>query len=261
MKAIFMPYNKKQYYYNNSIELAYFDCGEGEPILLIHGFASNATLNWIDTGWVPLLLEEGYRVIAIDNRGHGDSAKIYDNDAYTPENMVDDAYKLLKSLNINKAHIMGYSMGARVAAYFAMLHSDMTQTLNLGGMASALVEGAGGWEPIHEAMLADDVNSITNQRGFLFRKFADNNKSDRKALAACIISSKKELTKEQVQQIHVPTLIVAGEKDEISGSAEALADIMPNAQAITLPRRNHMLAVGDKFYKGSVVKFLKEHKI
>lgn len=256
-----MSYNNKQYFCNNSVKLAYLDYGIGEPILLIHGFASNAILNWVDTGWIALFVEGGYRIIALDNRGHGDSDKFYDISAYTPENMVNDAYSLLQHLNINKAHIMGYSMGARVAAYFALLHSETTQTLNVGGMASALVEGAGSWQPIHDAMLVDDINDIENQRGFLFRKFADNNKSDRKALAACIIGSKKELSKEQVQQIKTPTLVVAGEKDEISGSPDRLAEMMPNATAITLPRRNHMLAVGDKLYKESQLNFIKQYEI
>mgnify|MGYP002716832092 FL=1 len=121
--------------------------------------------------------------------------------------------------------------------------------------------GSGAWAPIHDAMLAEDVSTITSQRGFLFRKFADNNKSDRRALAMCIISSKKELSAEQVGQIVTPTLVVVGEKDEISGSAEKLVELMPNAVAITLPRRNHMLAVGDKLYKDSALEFLKKHKL
>lgn len=256
-----MWYNEKQYFYNKSVRLAYIDYGKGEPILLIHGFASNAVLNWVDTGWASLLTEAGYRVIAIDNRGHGDSEKIYKEDAYTPEDMVDDAYKLLQHLNISKTHIMGYSMGARVSAYFALMHSEMTQSLILGGLALGLVHGSGAWAPIHDAMLAEDVTTITSQRGFLFRKFADNNKSDRKALAMCIISSKKELSAEQVGKIFTPTLVVVGEKDEISGSAEKLVELMPNATAITLPRRNHMLAVGDKLYKDSALEFLKKHKL
>lgn len=261
MKASFMWYSEKQYFYNNSVKLGYIDSGAGEPILLIHGFASHAMLNWVDTGWGFVLTQAGYRVIAIDNRGHGDSEKIYEELAYTPEHMVEDAYKLLQHLNIGKTHVMGYSMGARVSAYFALMHSNMVQSLILGGMGLGLVEGAGSWEPIHDAMLAQDVNTITNQRGFLFRKFADNNHSDKKALAMCIISSKQELSEEQVGKIYTPSLIVVGEKDEISGSAEGLAELMPNATAVTLPRRNHMLAVGDKLYKDVALEFLKEHKI
>lgn len=256
-----MTESTKKLFLHNDIKLGFFDEGQGDPILLIHGFASNAKINWIDTGWFKLLLDANYRVIAIDNRGHGDSEKIYDRSAYTPEIMAGDALALLRHLNIEKTHLMGYSMGARISAYFSLLHPDYVRSVIFGGLGMGMITGAGSWEVIAEALLAPDISTITDPRGLMFRKFADNTKSDKQALAACVVSSKKELTKEQVQHIMQPALVVVGDQDEISGSAKELAEILPNGQAVTLEGRNHMLAVGDRHYKKAVLNFLMANKL
>ena len=105
---------------SDGIEIAFIDEGEGDPILLIHGFASNFEVNWVGTGWVSALLRAGCRVIALDNRGHGQSEKIYDPAAYAASEMAKDARRLLDHLGIEQAAVMGYSMGARITAFLAM---------------------------------------------------------------------------------------------------------------------------------------------
>ena len=107
---------------HDKLDFAYFDEGEpsGDPVLLIHGFASNKTVNWIGPGWVKTLGGAGYRVIAIDNRGHGESDKPHETEAYVPEKMAADAIALLDHLEIGKAHVMGYSMGARIGAFMSL---------------------------------------------------------------------------------------------------------------------------------------------
>ena len=75
---------------NGDVEIAYLDEGEGEPILLIHGFASSKEVNWVSTAWVSTLTRGGRRVIAFDNRGHGQSSKLYEPAAYHTEKMADD---------------------------------------------------------------------------------------------------------------------------------------------------------------------------
>ena len=97
--------------------IAYIDEGEGAPVLLIHGFASNARTNWRDTGWMRFLGGHGFRAIALDNRGHGASDKLYDPESYTGPAMAEDALGLLDHLEIAKADVIGYSMGARIAAF------------------------------------------------------------------------------------------------------------------------------------------------
>ena len=98
---------------SNGVEIAFSDAGRGAPILLIHGFASNSAVNWADTGWVETLIRARRRVIAIDNRGHGMSEKLYDSEKYAAPVMAGDAGRLLDHLKIARADVMGYSMGAR----------------------------------------------------------------------------------------------------------------------------------------------------
>ena len=97
---------------HGDVELAYLDHGEGEPIVLVHGFASNKEVNWVYPGWVSTLTRAGRRVIALDNRGHGASSKLYDPAAYHSDNMAEDVRALLDHLDLRRADVMGYSLGA-----------------------------------------------------------------------------------------------------------------------------------------------------
>ncbi|WP_193178322.1 alpha/beta fold hydrolase [Oricola nitratireducens] len=243
---------------HDTLNLAYFDEGDpsGEPVLLIHGFASSKTVNWIGPGWLKTLGDAGYRVIAIDNRGHGDSDKPHDSEAYTPDKMAGDAVALLEHLGIPDAHVMGYSMGARISAFMALAAPQTVRSLVFGGLGIGMVEGVGGWEGIAEGLLADSLDLVTDQRARAFRMFAEQTGSDRVALAACIRSSRVKLTPDQVAQIEAPTLIAVGTKDDIAGSPQQLAALMPHARVVDIPGRDHMLAVGDRVFKQAVLEFL-----
>ena len=243
---------------NDGLNLTYIDDGpsDGVPILLIHGFASNKRVNWVSPGWVHTLNEAGYRTIAFDNRGHGESDKPHDASSYTPEKMADDAAALLDQLDISAAHTMGYSMGARISAFLALRNPDKVRSLIFGGLGMGMVEGVGEWDPIADALLANSLDDVTHEQGRNFRIFADQTKSDRLALAACIQASRKLLTPAQMKSISASTLIAVGTKDDISGSAEELASLMPNASAFEIERRDHMLAVGDASFKKRALAFL-----
>lgn len=243
---------------HDDLKFAYFDEGEpaGDPILLIHGFASSKTVNWINPGWLKTLGEAGYRVIAIDNRGHGESDKPHVTEAYTPEKMAADSIALLRHLEIPSAHVMGYSMGARISAFMALAAPEMMRSVVFGGLGIGMVEGLGGWEGIAEALLADSIDDVTAPRPRTFRAFADQTGSDRVALAACIESSRKKLTPEQAGTIATPALVAVGTKDDIAGSPQQLAALMPHAEAVDIPGRDHMLAVGDRVFKQAVLEFL-----
>lgn len=240
----------------NGIEIAYLDEGSGDPVLLIHGFASNKAVNWVYPGWVETLTKAGRRVIALDNRGHGDSAKLYDPDAYRQASMADDARALLDHLGVERADVMGYSMGARIGAYLALANPSRVRSLILGGLGIALVGGLVSGEPIAAALEAASIAEVSDPQGRAFRQFADQTRSDRAALAACMRGMRQSMSAEDVGRIRVPTLIAVGTRDLIAGSAAELAALMPMAEVLDIPGRDHMVAVGDRVFKQGVTEFL-----
>ncbi|QPC87878.1 alpha/beta fold hydrolase [Mesorhizobium sp. NBSH29] len=246
---------------HDGFDLAFLDRGEGEPVLLIHGFASSHLVNWVSPGWFKTLNEAGYRAIAFDHRGHGQSTKSHDPADYTPEKMASDAAALLDHLGIARAHVMGYSMGARVSAFLALAKPDKVATLVFGGLGIGMVDGVGDWDPIADALRAEDAATVTHARGKMFRAFADQTRSDRKALAACIETSRTLLSENDMARITQPTLVAVGTTDDIAGNPVALAAMMPDAQALAIEGRDHMLAVGDKMFKQKVIAFLGEKGI
>lgn len=246
-------------FHHDGFDLAYSDEGAGEPVLLIHGFASSAKVNWISTGWAGFLREGGFRVIALDNRGHGQSSKSYDEADYAPGLMAGDAMALMTRLGVAEFHVIGYSMGARIAAFLAIANPDAVKSLTLGGLGMGLVEGVGGWDPIKSALLSETPETITDPRGRAFRKFADQTKSDRRALAACIARSRELPPLEKLASLKTPVLIAVGTKDDIAGSPHGLAALMPRAQAFDIKDRDHMMAVGDRTFKARALAFLQAH--
>jgi pimeloyl-ACP methyl ester carboxylesterase len=239
-------------------EIAYLDAGDGAPIVLVHGFASTKETNWVAPGWVDALTRAGRRAIALDNRGHGASTKLYDPARYHSAIMAEDVRALMDHLGLERADVMGYSMGARIAAYLALAHPARVHHLIFGGLGIKLVEGVGLPETIAAALEAPSISDVRDPQGFAFRAFAQQTKSDLKALAACIRGSRQTLTREEVARIAAPTLVAVGSTDTIAGSAQALAMLMPNARALDIPGRDHMLAVGDKAFKAGVLAFLEE---
>jgi pimeloyl-ACP methyl ester carboxylesterase len=239
------------------VEIAYSVEGSGEPVLLIHGFASNARTNWADTRWISFLTANGFRAVAMDNRGHGSSQKLYSPEAYTGPIMADDALRLLDRLNIEKADIIGYSMGARIAAFLALAHPERVRSATFAGLGANMIHGVGDPGPVAEALLAEDVSAITNPAARAYRLFADQTKSDRRALAACIMATRDRLPVQELSTLRVPVLVAVGTGDAIAGPARPLADAIPGARVLDIPGRDHMKAVGDRAFKEGVLAFLR----
>ena len=141
-------------FHNGDVEIAYLDEGEGDPILLVHGFASTKNVNWVYPTWVSELRKNGRRVIALDNRGHGDSAKLYDPAAYEIGTMAGDVTALMDHLNIERADIMGYSLGSRMTALLALHHPERLRSAIFGGLGIGLIEGGGPGENVAKALEA-----------------------------------------------------------------------------------------------------------
>jgi pimeloyl-ACP methyl ester carboxylesterase len=244
-------------FHNGAVEIAYLDEGEGDPILLVHGFASSKNVNWVYPTWVSDLKKDGRRVIALDNRGHGDSAKLYDAAQYEISVMADDVIALMDHLELARADVMGYSLGSRMTAILALKKPERLRSAILGGIGIGLIEGGGPGENVALALEAPGLEDVTDPVGRTFRAFADQTRSDRRALAACLRGSRRLMTHEEAAAISgVPVLIAVGSNDEIAGSAQALGEIIPGSEVLDIPNRDHMRAVGDKVYKSGVTDFL-----
>src|ERR1700737_2793329 len=243
-------------FHNGAVEIAYLDEGEGDPIFLVHGFASTKNVNWVYPTWVSELKKNGRRVIALDNRGHGDSAKLYDPEAYHIGTMAGDVSALMDHLNIERADIMGYSLGSRMTAWLSLSQPQRLRSAILGGIGIGLIEGGGPGENVAEALEAPTLDDVTDPVGRTFRAFADQTRSDRRALAACLRGSRGLMTKEEAGGISVPVLIAGGTAGETAGSADGLGKIIPGSEVLDIPNRDHMRAVGDKVYKAGGRDFL-----
>jgi pimeloyl-ACP methyl ester carboxylesterase len=250
-----------QQFSSNGVRIAFIDApaqGEdrGEPILLIHGFASSLQINWVNPRWVETLTNAGRRVIALDNRGHGESDKPTDPAAYHSAKMAADSANLLDHLGVRRADVMGYSMGARIASFLALAEPQRARKLILGGLGDHLVDGVGLPLAIADAMEAPSLDSLTDPMQRMFRAFAEQTRSNLSALAACIRGSRQTLSAAEVASIACPALVAVGTRDEVAGDPRRLAAMFPQGQALGIPGRDHNLAVGDKTYKAGVLAFL-----
>jgi pimeloyl-ACP methyl ester carboxylesterase len=242
---------------NGDVEIAYLDEGAGDPIVLVHGFASNKEVNWVNPGWVPTLTRDNRRVIALDNRGHGQSAKLYNDADYHTDRMASDTAALIAHLSLGRADVMGYSLGARIGAVVAARHPAQVRSVILGGVGIKLIEVAGLHHDVARSLELPSIDDVTDRQGKAFRLFAEQTKSDLRALAACLRGSRQALRREELAAVQAPVLVAAGTKDDIAGSPAELAALFPHGQSLDIPGRDHMVAVGDRVFKAAVLEFLK----
>ena len=231
-----------------------------EPILLIHGFASSHAVNWVFPQWVQTLTGDGRDTILYDVRGHGRSEKFYDPAAYALDVLSADALALIDHLGLGRVDVMGYSMGARIAATLQRRAPDRVRSLVIGGLGANLFSGETLPLGIADAMDAPALESLTDPHQRMFRAFADATRSDRRALAACIRGSRQLMPADEVSQIECPVLIAVGTTDDVAGDPDALAALIPHARAVPIEGRDHNKAVGDRVYKATVLAFLADRQ-
>jgi pimeloyl-ACP methyl ester carboxylesterase len=242
---------------SGSINLAYDHFpGEGRPVVLIHGFNSNRNENWRRLGWYGAFERKHMRMAALDCRGHGESAKPHDPAAYSRAAMVGDVVALLDHLGTERADLIGYSMGARIALAAGLAHPARFPLIVLGGIGGRLFDPRPPGEPMAEAMEAENPETIPNEMLRSFRRFADDQGEDRLALAALARMHDAPFTCEDVAKLSVPTLVVAGSRDDLAGDPRELAGIIPGARAVTLPGCDHFSAIPHALFKAAVFDFL-----
>ena len=241
---------------SDGVRIAYETLGAGEPIVLAHGFASDREQNWKNVGWYEALSGAGCRVVALDFRGHGESDRPHE-DRFYGDHMLDDVISVMDAEKIERADVMGYSMGAILSVGLLMTHPQRIRRAVLAGIGEKYFGGrTARRRGIAAALRAADPATITDPEHRAFRTFASQSGKDIAALAACMSADRTVYSREQLRACEIPVLVVAGEKDTQAGSPQPLAAAFANGRAATVPRRDHMTAVGDKLYKEAVVEFL-----
>ena len=248
---------------NDGVKLAYERVGDqtAPPVVLVHGFGSSRQQNWKSTGWYGSLTEAGFCVLALDCRGHGESDKPHDPAFYAQDRMAEDVALVMDAAGLKTAPVVGYSMGGFLGLRLAVNFPARVSRLVLAGVGEFYLRGhrlsdAGSRSVLAEALLTDDKAGITDKRGRMFRAFADQPGKDRFALAACVQAMPPHLPPETLAAIALPVLVVCGEQDDVAGPPGPLAAAFPKGQAVTIPGRDHMSAVGERKTRQAVVDFL-----
>jgi pimeloyl-ACP methyl ester carboxylesterase len=239
------------------VTLAYDDVGAAELTtrVLVHGYASNRRGGWQRTGWYAALDARRERRIAIDLRGHGESLRSHDPADYDLSAMAADIIAVLDHLVVARASLVGFSLGARVALACALDHPGRFEHLVLGGVGMRLFDPPGDMGAMAQAMRTEDVETIAQPLLRSFRQFADAQGEDRLALAACSEGRGRTFVPDDLMQLRVPTLVVAGARDLLAGSPEGLAEAIPGALAATLPGCDHFGTITHALFKGRVFDF------
>jgi pimeloyl-ACP methyl ester carboxylesterase len=246
----------------DGVTLAYDDItpagGAERAIVLLHGFTSNRNEGWRRTGWYGAFERRETRVIGLDQRGHGESAKPHEPEAYAREKLAGDVLALMDHLGLERADLFGYSMGTRTAMQAALMAPERVSHLILGGIGGRLLEPSATAEgnPMAEAMLADDLEAIEQPMLRSFRQFADEQGEDRKALAALVSATNPPLDIDGLRGLTMPVLVVAGQRDQGAGDPEDLARIFPNGHAVTVIGCDHFSAIPHALTKAAVFDFL-----
>jgi pimeloyl-ACP methyl ester carboxylesterase len=244
---------------SGGVMLAYDDTGPqegGRPIILLHGFASNRNENWRRLGWYGAFERRRMRMAAFDVRGHGESGKPHDPAAYAGSQMTDDLFVLMDHLQITRADLLGYSMGAGLALAAALARPDRIGDLILGGVGAKFFDPASPGHPMADAMETEAPDRIANPMLRSFRQFADDQGEDRLALAACSRAIREKPAASDLSGLKAHTLIVAGARDALAGDPQALAALMPDARAVMLPGCDHFSAIPHALFKAAVFDFL-----
>lgn len=228
---------------------------DGDPVILVHGFASNYRLNWVGSRWQEALVTAGRLVIGIDCRGHGRSEKPHDPRAYSRAQMAGDVANLLHHLGISRSDYIGYSMGAWIGLITLIHHPELIGAAVLGGIGQLRTFSAS--QAIADRFRGD--GSVSSPVVDAFWQFASSQPdNDLEALAACIEAPQKRPESEQLARIQNPILVVVGEIDAIAPHPEELVAMLPHARLETIPGRNHFNITPSRLFKEAALKFLEE---
>ena len=238
---------------SDGVELAYHEVGQGRPVILLHGLFSDARMNWIKFGHAALIAAAGFRVIMPDLRAHGLSGKPQGAEFYPRGILARDLRELVGRLELSEFDLGGFSLGARTTVE-AVGEGMRPRRAVLGG---AGIEGLRNWKRRKHFFVEAIAMFDSVQRGdphWLSIQFMKSQKVDRVA-AAQLLESFEDAFMEWLQAFTMPTLVVCGSEDDDNGSAEELANVLPNATFVEVPG-THMSSVTKPEFGQAIADFL-----
>jgi pimeloyl-ACP methyl ester carboxylesterase len=243
---------------SDGLTLAYDEFGKADAkkaVVLVHGFSSNKYENWKRMGWYDAIAGKGMRGFALDARGHGQSDKPHDPAKYDRSAMARDVTNLLDHVGVERAHILGFSMGAHIALTIAMNDGGRIDHLVVAGVGGRIFEPPTDPDGMAKAMEAASPDDIADPMHRSFRHFADEQKEDRLALAACSRGPRNPITKDALFAVRRPTLVIAGQRDQLAGLPQGLASAIAGAKAVTLPGCDHFSMIAHGLFKANTFDF------
>jgi pimeloyl-ACP methyl ester carboxylesterase len=261
-----------QYFDSDGVKIHYVVEGQGEPVILVHGFTASIPVQWQLPGIFSKLAQD-YQVIALDNRGHGKSDKPHDPKDYGPK-MADDVVRLMDHLKLDKAHVVGYSMGGFMTDYLVSKYPDRLITATLGGagwmqtgdermafiseLADSLDNGKGIRPLIERLTPADRPKPTDEQVNAINQMLMLTN--DAQALAACIRAMPAlAVTEASLRANRVPTLAIIGEKDPLKEGVDELQACMSNLKVVVIEGADHLTTFTQPKFIGALRDFLGSH--
>ena len=220
--------------------LAWYELGEGRPLLLIHGLFSSADTNWIKFGHAKRIAALGYRVLMPDLRAHGGSDRPHDPAAYPPDVLADDAEALVAALALTDYDLGGYSLGARTVVRMLVRGARPGRVILSGMGLDGLLDT--GHRAAHFRRILTGLGTF--ERGspeWMAEAFLKTSGGDPKALLP-LLDSFVDTTEAEIAAIDRPVLVVSGAEDDDNGSSAALAALLPQGRYVEVPG-NHMSAV------------------
>ncbi len=220
--------------------LAWREMGLGRPAILIHGYFSNAEVNWIRYGHAAKLAERGFRVIMPDLRGHGSSDKPHDPAAYPPDALMRDGMALIEHLGLGDYDLGGYSLGGRTTMRM-LANGARPRRAVLSGMGLTGIVSTAGRGGYFRNVLTNLGSFERGTTEWMTEAFLKTTQGDPVALLN-VLGTFVDTPPSVIEGIDVPTLVVTGIDDDDNGSGPALADALPHAMFREVPG-NHMSAV------------------